>query len=495
MWKKIELHKRDWVQEDESRKRSKPLIFDENVDPQDESAVKDSHEVMKGDSLLSGIKSGTVFEVISLNYPTHAWGLLRPGTLGIVQNKKQRIYITATSPLHAAKNQPVTSNPETLCFHISGQTDLVVTVDEEFRGKKHVVVSEKRSSNGSINFQVHPEALLGDKVLVKLSVGKRFIRHSNYVLSADFEGDKNFDLDSNWLLSPVKISTTVQNYTSPADLGSFFRVHLFVPRPLESETMEACRLLLDLATSRGLGEPSYPTTVHQDKIPTTVHEDNFSPATTQEELCSAEQTINPPTVTIETPQTVIFSTTVHNSARRSRSKNSVDSGYVFDLQGAGGMDGASALDFASPFGPLPSDVASRVESCGLLRKRGGIEAFSLAPENCNAILRTLANVASREVVKSRIFGNLKSKDFSLGFCEFIMLPRGKEIARHRDGGSDCDFCAVFAIKGESNVSVLDNTFCLSPGNMYIFQPQKHVHAVGFPNGDRFVVTLRFFLRS
>ena len=75
-----------------------------------------------------------------------------------------------------------------------------------------------------------------------------------------------------------------------------------------------------------------------------------------------------------------------------------------------------------------------------------------------------------------------------------MLPVGKEIKRHRDGGSDCDFAAVFCISGTAEVSLVDHRFILEEADMYVFEPQKYYHAVSKPfNGKpRYVVTLRYF---
>ena len=163
---------------------------------------------------------------------------------------------------------------------------------------------------------------------------------------------------------------------------------------------------------------------------------------------------------------------------------------VFQLQGAGGMASAAAFDVASPF-PLNKGMQERIERCIALKKRGGINKFVKAPENVAEILKKLTQVARAE--SRRFFTGVRK--FELGFCEFIYLPANMEISPHIDGGNDCDWAAVFSIKGSSQVTVAGDSFYLQPGNMYLFQPQKYMHSVAPPTEQRLVVTLRFFWAS
>ena len=215
-----------------------------------------------------------------------------------------------------------------------------------------------------------------------------------------------------------------------ADISNLTRLHLFLPKPLPDATR--CSVLLDFINSKGIDV----------------------------------------------------------SGRRSRKPD----GYVYDLQGAGAMDGASALDVASPHGPLSLEMVKRIEACSTLSQRGGVENFTVAEGEAKELLRYLSDYAAKHVIKSKVFGSLTYDDFTLGFCEFIMLPVGKEIKRHRDGGSDCDFAAVFCISGTAEVSLVNSRFVLEEADMYVFEPQKYYHAVSKPfNGKpRYVVTLRYF---
>ena len=181
---------------------------------------------------------------------------------------------------------------------------------------------------------------------------------------------------------------------------------------------------------------------------------------------------------------------INVTGRRSRKPE----GYVYDLQGAGGMEGANALDVASPHGQLTPHIIKRIEACTTLSQRGGVERFVVAEGLVHETLRFLSEYAAKHVIRSKVFGALAPADFTLGFCEFIMLPVGKEITRHKDGRSDCDFAAVFCISGTAQVTLVDTSFVLEEADMYVFEPQKYYHAVSKPFHDkpRYVVTLRYF---
>ena len=182
-----------------------------------------------------------------------------------------------------------------------------------------------------------------------------------------------------------------------------------------------------------------------------------------------------------------------NFGDRSRSRRSSS---LYPLQGAGGMESAEAISMIPGFKQVPPDVRSRVESAVTVKNRGGMDRFLVPSESVSEVIRFLDSVSVARIKLYAFFG-IKwggQEDLALGFCEFVHLAEGQVISEHRDGGNDCDVCAIVCFKNDALCTVNGEKFLLKEGDAYIFEPQKFSHSVSAPirPGPRIIIALRFF---
>jgi hypothetical protein len=381
------------------------------------------------------VHDGDFLLVRSMNFPDHAWGWRNGDSrLSIVRSKKQqKVFRVCTS-----------KSSRTVCLSLqSGLGTQYLDIDSD---SGELLLTDTKSY---MTLEVKSE--IGSCWQVRFATkDKRYLRHSNYVLRADHpdEHDKPFAEDSQWLISVVEPDTVSTAPSSPAYCETL------VNRPLFIHIAECFR---DNATREA-------------------HAMILRSYAAQLEISAVQK---PRTANIFASPTARLS--------------------AYSLQGAGGMGmeaGATAVSMYRPGGDVSDTLRRRIEEAITVKSRGGMASFTAPPEDVAEVISKLSQVALSHMKRMKMFGMTSRRTFELelGFCEWVILPHGKEIVPHRDGGNDCDVAAIFACTNSSDVSVEGTTITLSPGEMYIFEPQKYTHSVSKPHGSgsRVVVAIRFF---
>lgn len=300
-----------------------------------------------------------------------------------------------------------------------------------------------------------PEVIdtVGSKQVIRLATRERlYIRHSNYLLSADPPNDRDnpWAEDSQWLMSRICVDDVSTAPSTPLDIPEAqvgFNRPLFIH--VEECFADPATAAFALRELRGFIEGHITNSTEKPRI-----------GLLYDEL----RTVSYP------------------------------------LQGAGGMGmssaSATAISMHRPGPIVPDPLRHRIEEATTVKSRGGIRSFVRPSQAIEPIVDSLARKAVKEMKRLRMFGMTKRRDFelTLGFVEWVSLPHDCEITPHRDGGNDCDVAAIVSVSNEARCTVEGTTIVLKPGQMYIFEPQKYLHSVGKPlfDGPRHVMALRFF---
>ena len=89
---------------------------------------------------------------------------------------------------------------------------------------------------------------------------------------------------------------------------------------------------------------------------------------------------------------------------------------------------------------------------------------------------------------------LESKDFCLGFIQFITIEPEQRLKSHADGNVYNDLVAVFCVQGNSINTISGVEFELKQGEMYIFDSaQWHCVDCSMCKETRFAVSLRYYV--
>lgn len=372
----------------------------------------------------------------SFNYSDYAWGWKDGDNhLSIMRSKRhKRSFI-----IHSNMSR------KSICLCVEGSSgEKFVGIDED---SSEVVICAYRTS-------LFPEVVdvLGSSIIVRLATkNKLYLRHCNYILRADESNNsgKWFFEDSEWILERVN-TPSIKTYT-PSPTSALKRFY-----------------------------PGRPLFIHLQQVFKSENEASLALEALNSFIFHLER------ISAEKPRVSnIFSST----------SNAVS----YSLQGAGGMGmeaGACAISMHRPGELVSGQLRDRIEEATTVKSRGGIRSFTLPSKDVEVIIQKLSLVALANMRRLKMFGMHSRRKFKLelGFCEWVVLPNGKEIVPHRDGGNDCDVAAIFVCSNSSNVSVEETEFTLNKGEMYIFEPQKYTHSVSKPHepGPRIVVALRFF---
>ncbi len=377
---------------------------------------------------------GDLVSIASFNFPDYAWGWKEgDSSLSIVRTKKHKRILTVVG----------TQLNKGVCLGIGSGLGFI-GIDED---------SSQVTVNACRTYFI-PEVIddLGTSFVVRfVTKDKKYLRHCNYVLQADefCESDKPFLEDSKWILHRVENDSVSTAPPSPAH-----GLVTFLPeRPLFIHIQKCFKDTKEFSDSLNV----------------------MISFITNLEKMSAEK---PRVSNIFSSPTKVMS---------------------YSLQGAGGMGmeaGAFAISMHRPGELVSGELKKRIEDATTVKSRGGMGSFTPPSSEVETIINKLSMLAINNMTRLKMFGMTSRRKFELklGFCEWVILPHGKEIVSHRDGGNDCDVAAIFACTNSSDVSVEGSVFTLKHGEMYIFEPQKYIHSVSKPHeaGSRIIVALRFF---